>query len=68
MGQEPLTNGVEEYYNNSAVQDFWEKEAERGNAKGSKEGTGLGKRKGWVVRRTFPERTSKRGKDRLKLG
>lgn len=60
MGGEPSTSRVKEYYRNPAAQDLWEEEAERGNAKGSKEGIGLGKSKGGVVRRTFPGRTSKR--------
>lgn len=42
--------------------------AERGYAKGSKEGFTLGKRKAGLWRSTFPWRTSKRGKHTLKLG
>lgn len=68
MGEEPSTNRVKEYYNNSTVRDFLEEEADRGNTKGSKEGISLGERKGELVRRTFPERTNEKGKDRLEFG
>lgn len=68
MGEETSTSRIKEYYNNSPVQDFGEEEVERGHAKGSKEGISLGQREGGLVRGTFPGRTSRRGKDRLKLG
>lgn len=54
--------------NTTADQDFGEEEAEKGNAKGFKEGISLGKNKGGLIRRTFPGRKSKRGTDRLKFG
>lgn len=43
--------------NNSAVQDFWEEEAVKRNAKGSMGGISLGKRKEGLMRTTFPGRT-----------
>lgn len=46
MREEPSTSRVKEYYNNSTVWDFLEEEAERGNAKGSREAISLAEKEG----------------------